>query len=753
MAKEKSKKANKINLGDIFKNFLGKVKKTPPEKKTENQVTEKITQEVPEIETPKPTKPSRPRLVTKATIQVSPEERVFQHIAVIGPSSGALNNMVQIMLRRGYDVEHIELQTVKKGTYERHELDKPIPPDCECLILFEPQNLDQAKTAINEIRKKCQLPMIAMGRRFSHPTWATEILKEHKMTDRFLIRFSTPALQEKFRHIRSQSYQARTQPPTSPVPPQKPLSAPKPTQPKESTPPPQKEAPPATLVEVPPSSEPAPEPKLVEVPPEELHADIVKKDMIISEETLRPMLDLASFAGETRARYRIIGRQDEKIDPDRYLTRREFESLFQCRFQEKWNIRLIQDPKAMPPILIELEKVTEDTSPSSDEDKVEVQPAKTVEPLPPPKAATPIATPAIQLDLTEKIKEVRKWWQAGRTTKIYNEMEDIRRSIPKIESINVQDFLQRFIPLIEGTVLFAKGRLDRTIENTLEELFHEDFSQRGLPAALRLLALVAAAQNPSYAEPLKQAEETLLSILSGLIPEESKRDESTASLQVIQDQLCKLDHLAENTFLVEKVTPPVIYEYFETLRQITSVLHKQFSIVDPELLMFGRLDKVIVRSQTRSDWAFDHSEASDEWQDRLIKFLHFLAEIRIEIYRAHQETALLTRMIEKGISEVVLEIARQPLLETLPGENLIRIDNEHLQEPNNKTVWHIDRHRGNYLIDLIYEEDPAIRAFVTFDEENIAYSWLGLYRMMNLSEKECRPSPTEFQEEQDESSL
>jgi len=185
MAKNPSdpKEKTKFDLGKFFKGLL-KGKKGVPEAPPEPEPVEEIPLEAEDSEETTPGPSLRPRPVTKATIEVSRQERVFHHLAVIGPTSGALNNMVQILLRRGYDVDHIEMVSVKRGTFERHELKKEIEPNCECLILFEPASLDQAKTILADIRKKTQIPMVAIGRQFTTSSWANEILKTYEMTDR-----------------------------------------------------------------------------------------------------------------------------------------------------------------------------------------------------------------------------------------------------------------------------------------------------------------------------------------------------------------------------------------------------------------------------------------------------------------------------------------------------------------------------------------------------------------------------------------
>jgi hypothetical protein len=730
MAKNPSdpKEKPKLDLGKFFKGlFKGKkgASEAPSELIEEAAVEAEASEEI----VPRPS--IRPRPVTKATIEVSRQERVFHHLAVIGPTSGALNNMVQILLRRGYDVDHIEMVSAKRGTFERHELKKEIEPNCECLILFEPSTLDQAKTILADIRKKTQIPMVAIGRQFTTPNWANEILKTYEMTDRFLIRFTFNGLLKLFHRIRMQSISGAPRPAPAPEIPKakpKPRETPKPEREEEeevilvdATSEIQTEAP---LVE-------AKDTALVEVPPEELYPDLEKKSIVISEGTSRPFADLAAYAEETRARYRIDGRQDEGIEPDRFLTRKEFENLFQPRVQELWHIELTQDPRALPPIIIDLDRVPEEEEglEGGPEEEMAPEPVRAPEPATVERKPAPLVAPSQpKADLSERIKEVRKWWQAGRTNRIYGEMETARRSVPEIDRINREAFFAQFVPLVEGAILFAKGRLDRTVESTLEELFREDFTKNGLLAPLRILALLSAVGSSPYDEVFGQVQETIVKILKAMIPAEEQKETFTASIAEIRGQLTALDQLVDSTLDAERISPALIFDYFEKLQKITLALHEEFKIVDPELSLFGRLDGVIVRSQVRSDWAFDHSEESDQWHDRMIKFLHFLAEIRIDIFRAQQELNLLTHLLQAGLDAGVAETRALVLTDTLLGETLERLDQDHLKEPRNATIWHIRRHWGNYLIDLMNEEDDSVRAFATFDEENIVYTWLGLYQ-------------------------
>ncbi len=730
MAKNPSdpKEKTQFDLGKFFKGLF-KGKKGASEAPPEPEPVEETPLEAEVSEEPAPGPSVRPRPVTKATIEVSRQERVFHHLAVIGPTSGALNNMVQILLRRGYEVDHIEMISVKRGTFERHELKKDIEPDCECLIVFEPASLDQAKTILADIRKKTQIPMVAIGRQFTTPNWANEILKTYEMTDRFLIRFTFNGLLKLFHRIRMQPVSAapRPAPEVSKAKP-KPREVPKPERETEEE---------VILVdatsEIQTESLPveAKDTALVEVPPEELYPDLEKKNVVISEGTNRPFADLASYAEEARARYRIDGRQDEGIEPDRFLTRKEFENLFQPRVQELWRIELTQDPRALPPIIIDLDRVPEEEESLEGEPEGEMAPEPVQAPEPAKaerKSAPSIAPSQPKADLSEKIKEVRKWWQAGRTNRIYGDMEATRRAIPEIDKMNREAFFVQFVPLVEGAILFAKGRLDRTVESTLDELFREDFTKNGLLAPLRILALLSAVGPSPYDDVFEQVQETIVKILKAMTPAEEQKETFTASIAEIRGHLTSLDRLVDSTLDTERIAPALIFDYFEKLQKITLALHQQFQIVDPEMSLFGRLDGVIVRSQVRSDWAFDHSEESDQWHDRVIKFLHFLAEIRIDIFRAQQELKLLTHLLQTGLEAVVAETRAMVLTDTLLGETLERLDQDHLKEPRNATIWHIRRHWGNYLIDLMNEEDDSVRAFATFDEENIVYTWLGLYQ-------------------------
>lgn len=722
-----SKEKSKFDLGKFFRGLL-KGKKGVSEAPPEPEPAEESPVETESSEEIAPEPSPRPRPVTKATIEVSRQERVFHHLAVLGPTSGALNNMVQILLRRGYEVEHIETVSAKRGTFERHELKKEIEPNCECLILFEPASMDQAKTILTDIRKKTQIPMVAIGRQFTTPSWANEILKTYGMTDRFLIRFTFNGLLKLFHRIRMQPVAMPSRPTPAPeVPKAKPKEPPKPA--------PEPEAEEIILVdatsEVQPEATPAEakDAALVEVPPEELYPDLDKKNVIISEGTSRPFAELAAYAEEARARYRIDGRQDEGIEPDRFLTRKEFENLFQPRVQELWRIELTQDPRALPPIIIDLDRVPEEEEDREIESQEEMAPDLVRAPEPAKGEWRPAPASSLpKADLSEKIKEVRRWWQVGRTNRIYGDMEASRRAIPEIGKIDREAFFAQFVPLVEGAILFAKGRLDRTVESTLDELFREDFTKNGLLAPLRILALLAAVGSSPYDEVFGQVQQTIVKILNAMIPAEDKQETFAASIAEIRGQLTSLDRLVDSTLDTERISPALIFDYFEKLQKITLALHEQFQIVDPEMSLFGRLDGVIVRSQVRSDWAFDHSEESDQWHDRMVKFLHFLAEIRIDIYRAQQELNLLTHLLQTGLQAVVAETRALVLTDTLLGEKLERIDQDHLKEPHNATIWHIRRHWGNYLIDLMNEQDDSVRAFATFDEENIVYTWLGLYQ-------------------------
>lgn len=736
----KSVKA-KLNLGEFFKGLFQRKKPVPAAESVEPEGQEE--QGIPEVGGP-----ARPRPATTAAITVSPEERVFQAIAVIGPSSGALHNMEQILLRRGYDVDYIPLTTRKRGAFEKHYLDHPVPPGCECIVLFEPESADQAKSALSDLRKQGNLPIVLVSRQVSNPSWGADILKQFDLTDRFLVRFSFQGLQALFRRIASRPTREGaddTQAP--PARPMKPRPAPPPQAPPEAKPAPVQ---PPRAEERP---ESPPQPVLIETAPEPAEEEIEEKVEVLCADTARPMVELAPLVKDFLAQYRVEGKEGDGIDPARILTRREFERLFHPGFQERWRITRIQDPRATPPVLIEVKKLS---GKQQRESPAETESSKPSAALPSPGTPRP-AQKRKPLDLTDKIKEVRKRWQEGRLVKLCNDLEGVRKAFPDLKDIDQEAFLSSFVPLLEGTILFAKGRLDRTVETTLEEFFKEDFTRNGLQAPLRNLALLAVGREETYQETFELAEQSLSAILSKMLPATGDRERFNAAARPLQEYAGQLDELVEETLQLEEITPGVIYDYFDKLQRIIVHLHKTLSEIDPDFLIFGRLDQVILRSQTRSDWAFDYAKTPEEWQDRLRKFLRYLAEIRIETLRVRHELDLLIEMVDQGIAEAVTRIATQaPETETLVAETLERLDADHLQEPGNKTIWHIHRHRANYLIDLIHEEDPGIRAYATFDEENIVYSWLGIYQASPApvkeqpdteGEEEQAPEPSEEEEE------
>jgi len=737
MAKKQNsnKDKSKLDLGKFFKGLF----KSQKPKKTKGAPAPKEAETGPVEEAPAEAKPKeRPKPVTTSTITLPREQRIFQTVAIVGPNSGALKNMLHILLRRGYETDHILLQTTKRGTYVKHEMDRPLPPGCECIILFEPDSIEQAKAVIEELRKKGPIPMVVISRQFSNATWATEILKAYELSDRFLIRFSFTGLQKIFRRISS-----------LPLPPAQAEAAPPPKPPKPPKAP--EESSQHRLVEVPlPPTASAGQPESLLVEEESENAFETSVD-VIAEKTQRPMDELASLADEPMVQYRVKGCAKEGIDPERILTRREFEQLFHPGFQRYWNITRYQDSKAMPPVLIEILKLTEEPEPSRNQlAPSESRPAQPAEAASGSSERAPAASPKQSMDLSVSIKEVRKWWQGGRTNKLYTEMETLRTDLPLSESFDREQFTRRLIPLVEGTILFAKGRLDRTVETTLEELFMEDFSRNGLRAPLRLIAMGLSGLNDAYTQSFEQAQQAIVGILETLIPTRGERDHFDATTEKVIASLRQLDELVEYIFSAEKVVPTRIFDYFEKLQKITLDLHESFLVIDPKMLIFGRLDKVIVRSQTRSDWAFDHSEDSLEWQDRLMKFLHFLAEIRIETFRIRQEIELLKLMADQGLPQAVAKVGKEPYRQASTGKPMQRIDKEHLQEPAAETVWHISRHQGNYLIDLYREDDPGIKAFATFDEESITYTWLGIYSGPAENIEENADQESDVEEESEE---
>ncbi len=712
----------KFDLGGVLKGLLQRKKPLPD---APGAGKDKLQEE--------PQESRRLRPATTAAITVPPKERVFQRITILGPPSGGLHNMEQILLRRGYDVEYVALETKKRGAFEKHMMDKPIPSGCECVVLFEPSSIDQAKSAIGDVRKKGNIPLVLVSRQVSTSRWASEVLKEYDLSDRFLVRFSSKGLQDVFQRIASGS--ALGPPPPFPAP------APTPAAPKTPTKEPPLDRPPSAAPE---SADGGPQPSLVEIATKPLDTEIEEKVEVLCEEIQRPMAKLAPLALDPQVHYRVEGKESEGINPARILTRREFERLFHPRFQEKWRITRIQDPRATPPVLIEVKKLAEepDLPPSPSVARSEDKPSTVspVSPKPDPRKKRP--------DLSDKIREVRKRWQEGRLVKLCNDMEQLRASLPNLRELDAESITPAFIPLIEGTILFAKSRLDRTVETTLEEFFREDFARNGLQAPLRLMALIAAGRDDAYKEAFDAAEQTVSNILTSLLPVETEREKFDQAAHEIQAHLNQLDELVEETFQLQKITAGQIFDYFDKLQKITVHLHQEMMEIDENLLIFGRLDRVILGSQTRSDWAFDHAEKPEQWQDRLHKFLRFLAEIRIETLQVRRQLDLLTGMGDRGIAAVVAEVASRPSsTETVTAETLIRIDEDHLQEPQNETVWHIHRHRANYLIDLIHEEDPNIRAFATFDEENIAYSWLGVYQATAAQMREHAEAQQDAQHE------
>ncbi len=712
---EKPSSKSKLDLAGLFKGLFQRKKSAPAPVPDSAEPQPEVEENQ---ETQEPGSAPRPRPATTATITVSAEERVFQSIAIIGPASGALHNMEQILLRRGYDVDYINLITRKRGAFEKYSLDHPIPEGCECIVLFEPLTAGQAKSVLGDIRKQGDTPVVLISRQLSNPAWAPDLLKQFNLSDRFLVRFSFRGLLTVFRRIASQ-------PPAGVAPASE--SSPSVRPPAPAAQPPGEESPLVELPLVEETLESSPEPVLVEAQMKSPAMDIEEKVEVLCVETQRPMAELAPLANEPQVHYRVEGKESEGIDPGRILTRREFERLFHSGFQERWRITRIQDPKAMPPILVEVKRLI-------GEEQEEPPSATAPSQTPAPSQAKPEKKP---LDLKSKIKEVRKRWQEGRLAKLCNDLEQVRKSFPDLRDMDGEAFVSAFVPLVEGTILFAKSRLDRTVETTLEEFLKEDFSRHGIQAPLRVMALLVAGRDDTYKETFDQAEQTLSIILSSLLPKPAALEEFHEAARQAQDYLSELDELVEETLRQEDITPGLIYGYFDKLQKITTHLHKTLGEIDQDFLIFGRLDQVILRSQTRSDWAFDHAESPEQWQDRLHKFLRYLAEIRIETLHVRHDLQLLIDMADQGIAETVTKVASEPAAaETLAAETLERIDQDHLQEPRNKTIWHIHRHRANYLIDLIHEDDPNTRAFATFDEEEITYSWLGVYQATEAQVKE-----------------
>jgi hypothetical protein len=715
MAKKKEEKEKKrakggFDIGGFFKGFLSK-KKTP-DKKSPEPAGGKESQAAPEEpeDTEVTRKPARP--ATTKSISVSAEERVFQSIVVTGPQSGALRNMRQILLRRGYDVHYVPLITKRRGGFEKFFFDAPFPEGFEVMVLFEPESVDQAVFALNDVKKRFDVPAVVIARQVVTPKWQEEVVREFGLSGRYLVRFTFSGLLRIFQRIGPPATQAATNPPVPPAAAVEP-------------------EPGLEVVEHPPEGVPPEgQPQLVEVEEERPFANIEEKTEVLSEDTIRPLAELAAVAREPYVHYKIIGREDEGIDPGRILTRREFERLFHARFQEHWKITLEQSPRATPPILVTLERI--EASAAQAEEESQEEPVSEIQQAEKELAGAPQKAHAqVNLkpeDLKESIGEVRKWWQAGRMTKLHGELELIRLAVPDLDQMNREAFLKRFVPIVEGTTLFAKGRLDRTVESTLAELWTEYISRHGLRAALRLMAMMKRGRAEGFEEVIDSTGQIVSGVMSQLLPEEENRQTFDEMIPHISEHLTDLDELVEKTIQIEKLSGPGIYEYFEKLNRITQGLHEHMVEIDPSLLIFGRLDKVIVGSQTRSDWAFDHAQESGEWQDRLRKFLYYLAEIRIETCRIRREIEMLVLMADQGIESAIEFMSERPVVETPTGEKLKRVDDQHLREPRNQTLWHIHLHRANYLVDLLFEDDPNIRAFATFNEEEITFSWVGIYQ-------------------------
>jgi len=744
---EQKKSAGKFDFGSFLKGIFQKKEK--PEEKQEPPVEEKPGEEEVEAASPEEDtqpRPKKPR--TKATIEVAPEKRVFQNIAIVGKPSGSLHNMETILLRRGYDVVHIPLVSSKRGTFARLEFGRPIPEETECAIICEPDSLDEARFAIQELRDKKGYRIAIVSRKLSTPQWAKEILQNFNLHNKFLVRFSYNGLLKIFHRLAAEP------------PPQVkkgPAEAGQGGAPRlklkkdsETPPPPAPSVPEAEpdLFEVPELEEvsmPEPGSEMTESRSPDM-PDLEPRRDVLSTSTNRPMAILAKALGEPMVHFQVKGKEDEGIDPDRILSRREFEALFHATFKETWKITRIQDPRAMPPLVIQLEKLPEETEATEEQldqeqerivdtiaESVSLAPQEDGPESPSPKEDTFKPVLKKPVDLDNKIKDVRKWWQQGRTQKIYNELESLRCSGGKISDIEVRDIEEKLVPLVEGSILFAKGRLDRTVDGTLNELFTEDLAKNGLESSLRLAALADREKElPQHRETMETTRQGIRKTLESLTPGDEKQEEFCKASEDIQELLIQLDELVEGTLSLERVTPPMIYDYFDKLHKITMAMHNKFHTVDPTLLIFGRLDRVIVRSQTRSDWAFDHTENDDQWTDRLQKFLHFLAEIRIETFRVRDEMILLEKMVQQGLDPVIQEAADRTRYIINPGTIMERLDTEHLRLTEDGSQWHIIRHRGNYLIDLKNEEEEQIRAFAAFDEEKIEYGWIGIYQHPRL---------------------
>ena len=97
MAKNESPKSIKarFDLGNFLKGLLRR-EKTPATGLDSAKQTIRADGEEEKLQR-EPGKSQRPRPSTTAAIQVSPEERIFQSLVIVGPPSGALHNMEQIL--------------------------------------------------------------------------------------------------------------------------------------------------------------------------------------------------------------------------------------------------------------------------------------------------------------------------------------------------------------------------------------------------------------------------------------------------------------------------------------------------------------------------------------------------------------------------------------------------------------------------------------------------------------------------------